>query len=56
MNSVVSNVPKRNREGLRLIGPVIEARRKAREEQGDDYPGKPVRLCPCQAFAIPDML
>ncbi|KAF8959646.1 cytochrome P450 [Flammula alnicola] len=43
VNSLISNVPKRIRHGLKHLGPVIQARRQEREEKGDQA-DKPVDL------------
>ncbi|CAA7264109.1 unnamed protein product [Cyclocybe aegerita] len=44
VNALFSNVPKRIECVLKHLAPVFSARRKGREEMGDDYPGKPQDL------------
>ncbi|CAA7265251.1 unnamed protein product [Cyclocybe aegerita] len=44
VNSLISDIPKRVAVALKHLAPVFAARRKEREEKGDDYPAKPVDL------------
>ncbi|KAL5531375.1 hypothetical protein ACEPAG_4252 [Sanghuangporus baumii] len=40
----VSTAPRNIRRGMRLLGPVLEERFRLYEENGDDWPGKPVDM------------
>ena len=42
VNYLATPLRQHRRDGLEHLGPIIAARRKEKEEKGDDYPEKPV--------------